>query len=676
MKLITLLFFLLLANHTVQADTFTVNTTSDGDVCNISTCTLRGAINAALQTTGEDIIEFNIPADAINENYFSGGSGQDAFQYWMIQPTSELPELLDILIDGSTAGSSTAGNPTIVLDGSLHPVEPLLSHGGLVLAGGGEVSGLAFINWSWAGITMTGADNAVFSSWFGLNLPYGLAGAPNYTGIYLKDTTGNNNVIGGAMNAIGNVLSGNSYSGIYGGSPALILGNLIGTDPSGSMVVPNENAGIFTESPSNLVIGLAISGLGNVISGNTITGIHITADVGNTSVSVQGNHIGTNAAGNQALGNGEGIYVAFTDDVSISNNVISGNNREGILAQSIASDPINRLLITNNKIGVGADGITPLSNTIGVFIDGSIQGAQIGGTADSANVIAHNQCGPIIGCGIAVRGNGSTRVAIRYNQLFSNENEGIDLEADRFTPNDPDDFDSGANRLQNFPEINTAQHDPDGNRINMNFWVDSHNGASDYPIIIDVYAADADGEEGQTWLASTTFSESQWLAGNPVSRTLFAAAPVAENDVIVTTATEAGGRTSEFSPGFTLAGQPDFSVACGNKNITTNSTLTCRIDCEAEAVNGWADEVGLSCDHPDSSCLFLPSDEITFNQVVVPFSVEINHSSTDPGIYLNEVLGTAETQGGDLDRAEVITIKQLADEDYLFVEGFDGIVCQ
>ncbi len=86
--------------------------------------------------------------------------------------------------------------------------------------------------------------------------------------------------------------------------------------------------------------------------------------------------------------------------------------------------------------------------------------------------------------------------------------------------------------------------------------------------------------------------------------------------------------------------------------------------------------MGLSCTHPDSCCGFLPTDEISFNQTVVPFTVSINHHDASPGIYLNEVLGSGETQGGTLNRAEVITINQLADEDYLFVDGFDGIVCQ
>ena len=102
MRYLIMLLVMLMMNHPIQAATFTVNTTADADVCDAQTCTLRGAINAALAVGGADVIEFNIPADALNENYFSGGSGQTAFQYWSIQPTSELPALIDITIDGSS----------------------------------------------------------------------------------------------------------------------------------------------------------------------------------------------------------------------------------------------------------------------------------------------------------------------------------------------------------------------------------------------------------------------------------------------------------------------------------------------------------------------------------------------------------------------------------------------
>ncbi len=694
MRMFVITLLLLGCSSWINADTFTVKTTADTDVCDQNTCTLRGAINAALATPGSDTIEFDIPADPINENYFSGGSGQDAFQYWMIQPTSELPSLIDITIDGSTAGTSVAGNPTIRLDGSLagDQNEPWNTLDGITLLENSHIKELSMTNWHNAGVRLgyftgnyddTGFNNSVTSSWIGLNMPYGQASAPNKYGVIITTNDGENNIIGGYMPTQGNVISGNLQFGIHfdyylENGAVGVFGNKIGTNPQGTLAVPNDSTGIIlsTRANSNVTIGADLPGLGNLISGNNLTGIMISPDE-ELNLRITNNLIGTDITGMNALPNREGIILQRGRDIVVEKNVISGNSGIGLTLSTSPGTPLRRADIISNLIGVAEDGTSPLPNLGGgVYASGIAVDTRIG-LPDKGNVIAYNQCGPFNGCGVSISGFSNNIIELRYNSFYANENEGIDLEADRFTPNDPDDFDSGANRLQNFPEINTAQHDPNGNRINMNFWVDSHNSASDYPIIVDVYAADADGQEGQTWLASTTFTESQWLAGNPISRTLIAAAPIAENDVIVTTATEGGGRTSEFSPGFTLAGQPDFSVACGNKKITTNSTLTCSIDCEAEPVNGWGDEVGLSCTHADSNCNFLPTDELSFHLGdVVPFTVEINHNAASPGLYLNEVLGSAETQGGDLERAEVITIKQLADADYLFVDGFDGIVCQ
>jgi hypothetical protein len=693
MKAFAITLLLLTGTNWAYADTFTVKTTSDTDVCDQSTCTLRGAINAALATPGADTIVFDIPADPINENYFSGGSGQDAFQYWVIQPTSELPSLVDITIDGSTAGSSVAGNPTIVVDGTLagDQNEPWNTLDGITLLENSHINNLSITNWHNAGVRIgyfdssnpTGFNNSVTSSWIGLNMPYGQASEPNKYGIIVTTNDGENNIIGGYMPTQGNVISGNLQYGIHfnyylENGAVGVFGNKIGTNPQGTLAVPNDSTGIILSSRanSNVTIGADIPGLGNLISGNNITGIMISPDEA-LNLKITNNLIGTDITGMNALPNREGIILQRGRDIVVEKNVISGNSGIGLTLSTSPSTPLRRVDITSNWIGVAIDGSTPLPNLNGgVYSFGTAVDTKIGMPGEG-NVIAYNQCGSTRGCGVVISNYSNNVIELRYNSIYANENEGIDLEADRFTPNDPDDFDSGANRLQNFPEINTAQHDPNGNRINMNFWVDSHNGASDYPITIDVYAADADGEEGQTWLASTTFTESQWLAGNAVTRTLIAATPIAENDVIVTTATEGGGRTSEFSPGFTLAGQADFSIACGNKKITTTSALTCTLDCTAEAVNGWGDEVGLSCTHPDSNCNFLPTDEVSFHLgEVVPFTVEINHNAASPGLYLNEVLGTTETPGGDLERAEVITIKQLADEDYLFVDGFDGIICQ
>jgi CSLREA domain-containing protein len=694
MRYLIMLLAILMMDTRIQAATFTVNTTADADVCDAQTCTLRGAINAALAVAGADVIEFDIPADALNENYFSGGSGQSAFQYWSIQPTSELPALIDITIDGSSAGSSVAGNPTIVLDGSLAGdmnAGTWDTLDGLTLLENSEVTGLAIINWFHAGIRLgylqpntypPGFNNTVTACWIGLNLPYGQASEPNDIGIIVSTNAGTNNIIGGHMNTQGNVISGNLDFGIHfdywisGGSIG-VFGNKVGTDPNGDIAVPNRHGMIvIPQADANILIGNELSGLGNLVSGNDINGIHVTPADESLNLVIDGNLIGTDISGQLSLPNREGVVLSRGRDITVTNNVISGNTGTGLVLSTDSGNPLRDVTVHNNLIGVASDGVTSMGNRFGVYAGGISINTQLGAPG-AGNVIAWNgPCDPVSSCGVAVSSGSNNKLAIRHNSIHNNMNIGLDLGADGFTPNDAGDFDAGPNRLQNFPDINSAQHDPDGNRINLNFWVDSHNGASDYPITLDVYAADSDGQEGQTWLASTTFTESQYLAGNPITRTMTAAAAVAENDVIVVTATEDGGRTSEFSPGFVLAGQPDFSIACPNTRITTSPSLSCTVACEAEAVNGWTDEVALDCSHPDSSCLFVPSDEITWSQTVMPFAVDIMHASATPGFYLNEVVGSFDAQGGTISRQEVITIEQLTDEDYLFVDSFDGVICQ
>src|SRR5690554_1190338 len=217
----------------IQAAVFEVNDTGDMDLCNQNTCTLRGAINAALVNPGVDTINFDIPADALNQNYISGGSGQDAYYYWLIQPATELPELQQIILDATTAGTSVAGNPTIVIDGSLAGTgtnqDPM---DGLTLLGRVTVKGVAMIYWDEAGLRITdGSTNLVTDSWFGLNLPYGLAAAPNRVGIQY-DSDGNGNAVYGTLGGSGNVISGNTHYGVasFSQSENLVLyGNLIGT---------------------------------------------------------------------------------------------------------------------------------------------------------------------------------------------------------------------------------------------------------------------------------------------------------------------------------------------------------------------------------------------------------------------------------------------------------------
>lgn len=664
MRIILLILFLCSAALS-QAAIYIVTSTADSDVCNASTCTLRGAINAALSNSGVDTINFNIPADAVNQNYMAGGTGQDAYFYWLIQPNTELPELNEIILDGTTAGSSVAGNPTIVIDGSLAGTgtnqDPM---DGLTLSGRVTVKGVAMVYWDEAGLRITdGSTNLVTNSWFGLNLPYGLAAAPNRVGIQY-DSEGTGNAIYGTLGGSGNVISGNTHYGVATTSQSknLVLhGNIIGADPDGQIAVPNDSYGITLQGSDHRIGSANLPLQNNLISGNLV-GMKVIGfpyeDLSN--IEINNNIIGLNLTATAALPNRDGMYIQWGRGFTIVNNTIAGNESYGISLAPAISD----VIIENNRIGVNFPG-TGFSNSTAIWSSGGAERVVIG----PDNIIAKNRYG------VRVTGYSTGHTHILRNQIYENDYLGIDLGDMGTDTNDAGDLDAGPNRLQNYPDIQAAQYDTSGNRIQISFSVDSQIGASDYPMTIDIYAADPTGE-GQTWLAATTYTAEQYLSGTPVFRTLFADGPMAEGDLIVTTATDAAGRTSEFSPPFTLGGEADFSISCQTNQLTTDSSLTCSLNCQAESVNGWNDEAQLSCSNPDSSCNFLPSEEIAFTSRVVPFVLKINHAAGSPGIYASEILATSDIQGGTVERQEILTIKQLADGDYLFKDGFDGVVCQ
>ena len=73
---------------------------------------------------------------------------------------------------------------------------------------------------------------------------------------------------------------------------------------------------------------------------------------------VTNNYLGTDRNGTSGIGNGTGI-VMRADGSAIIANVIAGNGGPGIL---IANDADN-VTVTNNKIGMLQDGVSPLGNT-------------------------------------------------------------------------------------------------------------------------------------------------------------------------------------------------------------------------------------------------------------------------------------------------------------------------
>src|SRR5207247_1138257 len=84
-----------------------------------------------------------------------------------------------------------------------------------------------------------------------------------------------------------------------------IQGNFIGTNIAGTASVGYEYDMIDVSSPNNLIGGTS-PGQGNVVSGGVSNGIYVVS-TGNV---IEGNYIGTNAAGSAVIGNNVGIALA------------------------------------------------------------------------------------------------------------------------------------------------------------------------------------------------------------------------------------------------------------------------------------------------------------------------------------------------------------------------------
>jgi len=186
------------------------------------------------------------------------------------------------------------------------------------------------------------------------------------------------------------VISGNGNDGVVidNTTGTTILGNLIGTDKTGLVGMPNgtpgvtESIGILTQYDST---GTVIGGIDrrarNVLSAQS-NGIRVATSAGSTTL-IEGNFIGTDATGKAALGNDQGGVLIFTGTVTVggltatpgagAGNVISGNN-DGVIVYAPGTT------IQGNLIGTDALGTHALGNTnegVGLGSSGNL----LGGTA-------------------------------------------------------------------------------------------------------------------------------------------------------------------------------------------------------------------------------------------------------------------------------------------------------
>src|SRR5262249_29741378 len=226
----------------------------------------------------------------------------------------------------------------------------------------------------------------------------------------------NGNTIGGDSSDASNVISGNAKDGVLltgtGTKGNQILGNFIGTDPSGVFSVANGVSGVEVGGgTSGNTIGGATAGAGNVISGNTTDGVLITG-TGPTNNRGRGNFMGTDGTGSFAVANGTngveiaGGAIANTVGGVAAGNVISGNANDGVffagsgttnnqlVGNFIGTDVAGSFAVPNLFDGVGTDRLAS-SNTIG------------GATAGACNVISGDGANGVLltGVGYTVLGN-------------------------------------------------------------------------------------------------------------------------------------------------------------------------------------------------------------------------------------------------------------------------------
>ena len=97
------------------------------------------------------------------------------------------------------------------------------------------------------------------------------------SGVYVQG--GSFNAIGGARPGDRNIISGNTTFGVsidgVGATQNLVEGNYIGTDATGEQFLGNEFSGVDIRGVADNVIGGLEAGAGNVISGNADSGVTI-----------------------------------------------------------------------------------------------------------------------------------------------------------------------------------------------------------------------------------------------------------------------------------------------------------------------------------------------------------------------------------------------------------------
>ncbi len=305
----------------------------------------------------------------------------------------EINNAADVFVQGNMIGTDATGTVADANGSGIVITAASSSNtiGGTVAGAGNVISGNTTYGVEISGTGTSG--NVVAGDHIGTDIT-GTAALANGTSGVEIDTGASGNTIGGSAAGARNVISGNSDGiDIVDSDSNVVVGNYVGTDVTGALALHNSNGVVLEKGASINTIGGTVAGLGNVISGNVFSGVKII-DYPTSGNVIEGDLIGTTATGDVALPNRFGVYINVGADGDLiggaaagAGDLISGN----LIGIWIRAD--DDIVVEGDLIGTNINGTVALPNDVGVEIDlggGNTIGGSISG---DSNLISGNTYG-------------------------------------------------------------------------------------------------------------------------------------------------------------------------------------------------------------------------------------------------------------------------------------------
>jgi len=283
---------------------------------------------------------------------------------WVIRPSTALPRVTSpVRIDASTQPGFVS-RPVVELRGD----RAGSGAAGLeITADTSSVRGLAITRFGGDGVLARDAEDvSVVGCWIGLAPGDDVTSGNGGSGIVVDNLVGG--TIGGTIPTTRNVISGNDNDGVQvrgsGSSGVRIIGNRIGTSADGASARPNGDNGVTIDGGRDHAVGEGDPASGNTISGNEEHGIAIIGGASDTTV--RSNRVGLAADGVSPLGNG-GAGILVSDAVRTR----IGGPGDGLPGGDAEDETDEGNLVAAN----GGDGI---SIERGTTLDTVVQGNFVG----------------------------------------------------------------------------------------------------------------------------------------------------------------------------------------------------------------------------------------------------------------------------------------------------------